>query len=292
MSGVTMLAHLLLERLSPQVLPRVPEAWLVMEDLAQNEAFALAGREDGILAFIYLYQALQIAPLVRHGDRVLDLGCGPANQLVQIARLNPQAHFTGLDASSEMLERAHATIRRCGVANVEPVAGDMTALAQFADASFDCVISTMSLHHLPDEAALGDTMRAARRVLKPGGGLYLIDFGRLKRAATQRFFAADRRDVQPENFTRDYFNSLQAAFSVDELSRAMQVFGSGVTRYATALAPFMVIFRSAARREPDAPTRQAARDMYRQMSAAQQKDFRLYARWLRAGGLGLPFTLD
>lgn len=290
MSGVTMLAHLILELLSPQVLPRVPETGLVMEDLAQNEAFALACREDGILAFVYLFQALQIVPLVRPGERVLDLGCGPANQLVQIARLNPGVHFIGLDASAEMLDRASKTIHRTGVTNIELASGDMTELVQFSDATFDCVISTMSLHHLPDISALTNTMSTARRVLKPSGGCYFVDFGRFKRAATQRFFAEDRRDCQPENFTHDYFNSLQAAFSVAELSKAMQVFGSGVSCYTTALAPFMVVFKSGDRRKPDAAARQGAQDMYRQMSASQQKDFRLYARWLRAGGLSLPFS--
>ena len=290
MSGATMLAHLVLERLSRQVLPRVPEP--VMDNLSQTEAFAMAGREDGILAFIYLYQALQITPLVRNGDRVLDLGCGPANQLVQIARLNPDAHFMGLDASAEMLDRASETIRRCKVENIELTAGDMTALAEIADASIDCVISTMSLHHLPDLAALSDTMREARRVLKPGGGLYFVDFGRFKRTGTQRFFAEDRRDCQPEKFTRDYFNSMRAAFSLAELSQAAALLGPGVIRHSTPLAPFMVILKGGARRELDDKTRQSAHGLYRRMTAAQQKDFRLYARWLRAGGLGLPFALD
>lgn len=248
MSGPVMLAHLILERFSRSGQPRMPEPELVMDDFAQNEAFELAGREDGVLAFIYLYQALQITPLVRPGDRVLDLRCGPANQLVQIARINPQAHFTGLDASAEMLDRARETICRCEVANIEPVCSNMTTLSGFTDASFDCVILTMALHHLPDEAALMATMHASRRVLKQGGGLYLIDFGRFKRAATQRFFAEDSSDIQPEKFTRDYLNSLRAAFSVEELSSAAQAFGDGVTRYATALAPFMVVFKSPARR--------------------------------------------
>jgi ubiquinone/menaquinone biosynthesis C-methylase UbiE len=261
-----------------------------MDNLAQNEAFELAGREDGILSFIYLYQALQIVTLVRTGDQVLDLGCGPANQLVQVARLNPQARFTGLDASGEMLARARKTITRCGVSNVDTVLGDMTTLAQFPNATFDCVISTMSLHHLPNETALGAAMRAARRVLKPGGGLYLIDFGRLRRLATQRFFAEDHSDIQPEKFTHDYFNSLRAAFSAEELARAVSVFGGGVTRHTTALAPFMVIFRSAARRAPDEAAKRTASELYRRMSSSQQKNFRLYTRWLRAGGLDLLFT--
>jgi arsenite methyltransferase len=162
-----------------------------------------------------------------------------------------------------------------------------------ASASPDSVVmspqtgSMLALHHLPDEAALSATLQAARRVLKPDGCLHLVDFGRFKREATQRFFAEDRSDIQPEKFTRDYFNSLRAAFSVDELSRAAQVFGEGVQRYTTALAPFMVVFKSPARREPDALNRQMARHQYGRLSAAQREDFRLYARWLRAGGLDL-----
>ncbi len=289
-SGPAMLAYLIAERLSRRILPRVREPELSgIDSLAQNEAFELAGREDGILAPIYLYHALQISPLVCPGDRVLDLGCGPANQLVQVARLNPRAHFIGLDVSAEMLERARQTIVRCSVANVESVPGDMTTLAEFPDDSFDCVMSTMSLHHLPDEAALSEALRAARRVLKPGGGLYLVDFGRLKRAATQRFFVEDRNDVQPEKFTRDYLNSLRAAFSIDELSFAAKVLGNGVTRYTTALAPFTVVFKSAARRKPDRELKDSARVLHRRLSASQQRDFRLYARWLRADGLALPF---
>jgi ubiquinone/menaquinone biosynthesis C-methylase UbiE len=287
-----MLAHLLLERQSRRPeLPRIPEPALVMDDLAQNAAFALAGREDGSLAFLYLYHALQITPLLCPGDQVLDLGCGPANQLAQIARLNPEARFTGLDASRQMLERAEETVARCQLANIALQAGDMTTLNGFADAAFDGVISTMSLHHLPDFAALAAAMRAAQRVLKPGGSLYLVDFGRFKRAATQRFFAADRSDNQPEALRRDYFNSMQAAFSVAELRQATAVFGGGIACYTTALAPFMVVIKSSERRSPDDAVRQTGRAMYAQMSAALQKDFRLYTRWFQSGGLTLPFRL-
>lgn len=290
MSVPTML-HLILERLSWHELSRVPEPELIMHDPYQTAAFMEAGREDGILAFIYFYHALQIAPVVRDGDRVLDLACGPANQLAQIARLNPRSHFVGLDASANMLGQARTTLTRAGVSNVELLSGNMTRLTGIDDASMDCVISTMSLHHLPDLAALSSTMREVRRVLKPGGGLYFVDFGRLKRASTQRFFSEDWHERQSAQFTQDYLNSLKAAFSVEELSNAVTVLDPGVVRHLTALAPFMVAFKSADRRKLDTATRKLAQELYERMPTIQQQNFQAIARWFRAGGYDLPCTL-
>lgn len=286
-----MLIHLILERLAWRVLPRVPEPELIMQDLAQIAAFVEAGREDGILAFTYFFHALQITPVVRPGDRVLDLACGPANQLVQVARLNPRAHFVGLDASANMLDRARATLERCDISNVELVAGDMTCLTDIDNAVMDCVICTMSLHHLPDLAALAATMREVRRVLKPDGGLYVVDFGRFKRTGTQRYFAQARRDSQSVQFTQDYLHSLRAAFSVEELSGAAALLGPGIVRYLTPQVPLMVLFKSAGRRELDAATQRLARELYGRMTMAQQKDFQGFAHWLRGAGLALPCAL-
>lgn len=291
MFGSIMTPQLILERLSWRVLPRVPEPESIMQDPAQVAAFEEAGREDGILSFTYFFHALQITPVVRPGDRVLDLACGPANQLVQVARLNPRAHFIGLDASANMLDRARATLERCAMGNVELVAGDMTRLTDIGNAEMDCVICTMSLHHLPDLAALAATMREVRRVLKPDGGLYIVDFGRFKRASTQRFFAQVRRDSQSVQFTQDYLQSLKAAFSVRELSEAVALLGPGIVRHLTPLAPLMVVFTSADCRHLDAATERLAQELYGRMTTAQRRDFQGFAHWFRGAGFALPCAL-
>lgn len=292
MSGLTMLAHLLLERLSRRVLARIPEPDLVMSDPVQIAAFCDSGRDAGVLAFTHLFHAVHMTPLLCPGDRVLDLACGPASQLAQIALLNPRASFVGLDASANMLEAARTTLAQSGAGNVELVAGDMTRLAGlFGDASMDCVVCTMSLHHLPDTEALARSMSEVRRVLKPGGAVYLVDFGRLKRASTQRFFANDRSDRQSGQFTQDYLRSLQAAFSCDELSKAVAVLGPGLLRYQTPLAPFMLVFKSASRRTLDAATQALIEQAYSRLTAEQQQEFRVFARWFGAGGYVLPHPL-
>jgi len=283
--------HLILERLSRHELARVPEPDLVMQNPSRNEAFTKVGSEDGLLAFLYFYHALQIAPVIKPGDRVLDIACGPANQLALIALLNSDAHFVGLDASANMLERAAITLAQAGVRNAELVSGDMTALTGIADDSMDCVICTMSLHHLPDLTALAKTLHAARRVLKFDGGFYFVDFGRLKRAGTQRFFAEDKRRLQSENFTLDYLNSMKAAFSVNELADAVALMGLDFEQYATSLASFMVVFKSKNRRVLDDATRLLVLKMYGQLPTVQQQSFQSFAKWFRTGGLGLPCEL-
>lgn len=288
--SVPVVIHLLRERLSWRQQPRVPEPDLVMESLAQTTSFSEAGANDGVLAFLYLYNAVQITALLQPGDRVLDLACGPAHQLAQIASLNPGVQFTGVDASTAMLACAQHHLARAHVENVVLVQGDITRLVGQADASMDCVMCTMSLHHLPDLSALRATLLEIRRVLKPQGRLYLVDFGRLKLRNTQRFFANDLR--QSAQFTQDYLNSLQAAFSVEELTAAVALLGPHVQRHVTALAPFMVVFRTASERVVDAQTLLRAKAAFARLSAVQQDDFRGLAQWFRASGYALPCDLE
>lgn len=287
--STSVLFHLLRERISWRKQPRVPEPDLVMESVAQTSSFSQAGEKDGVLAFLYLYNALQITSVLKPGDRVLDLACGPANQLVQVARLNPDVRFVGLDASPTMLQCAQSTLARAGVSNVELVQGDMIRLSKLEDACMDGVICTMSLHHLPDQTALCATLHEIGRVLKPQGRFYLMDFGRLKLLGTQRFFADDLR--QSAQFTEDYFNSLRAAFSVDELSAAVAPLGPDVQRHVTVLAPFIVVFRSAFQRPMDPQTLQLAKEAFANLSAAHQNNFRSVANWFRGSGYALPCDL-
>lgn len=291
MSGLSMLLELALDRLARHEQARIPEPDLIMEDPAQVEAFMRAGREDGILAFTYVYNALHTLALIRPGDRVLDLACGPANQLGVMARLHPQASFIGLDASGAMLEQARASLQRLRLDNVTLQQGDICRLENIPDASLDAVTSTLSLHHLPDEASLAACFREIGRVLKPGGGLFLIDFGRFRRARTQEFFATDRADLQPALFTEDYRNSLRAAFSLDEFRAAAPHLQHACEIRRTWLAPFMIALKSPPRRTLERADLQRAHQLFATLQPAQQRDFRDFSRLFLYGGLSLPVAL-
>jgi ubiquinone/menaquinone biosynthesis C-methylase UbiE len=289
MPSLPVIKQLVAEMISRKDAFRVPEPDLVMEDSDQVAAFHTAGRENGVMAPVYLFHAAQVCEVIKPGDTVLDLGCGPANQLGLIARLNPDVRFTGVDLSSEMLAMAGRNLQARGIANVTLQNGDITDLCMFDEASVDVVMSTVVLHHLPDDAALFRCFEEVRRVLKPGGGLYLVDFGHLKTEAAIRYFAYQYQESQPELFTIDYLNSLRAAFELatwrDGWSRYLKEFGA---IFSTFAVPYMVAVKSPTRRSLTRDLLEQLSHVYRDLPPSHKTDFKDLATFFKLGGLRTP----
>jgi arsenite methyltransferase len=244
---------LLREMTTAERIGRTPEPDLVMDDPDKVAAYTRAGREDGVMAPVYLFHTTHMCEVIRPGDTVVDLACGPATQLAQLARLNPDVRFIGIDLSAPMLARAREHVAALGLANVELRQGDITELSSLGDGSVDAVVSSMALHHLPTVDLLEKTFAQVRRVLRPGGGVYLADFARLHAEKSILYFAYQYADRQPELFTLDYLYSLKAAFSVDDFRRAGALLGDAAKLTRTFGAAFMVALKSRRRRQLPAP---------------------------------------
>jgi SAM-dependent methyltransferase len=108
------------------------------------------------------------------GESVLDVGCGTGSLvLASKRRVGPTGMVTGVDASPEMIERARRKATNKGegihfeVANVESL--------PFPYETFDVVLSTLMMHHLP-RPMRERCASEMRRVLRPGGRLLVVDF--------------------------------------------------------------------------------------------------------------------
>jgi SAM-dependent methyltransferase len=112
----------------------------------------------------------QLAP----GESVLDVGCGTGSLAVEAKRrVGATGVVFGVDASPEMIAQARRKADRTG-AEIDFRIGRAESLP-FPDASFDVVLSTLMMHHLP--RALRDLLAAEiRRVLRPGGRVLTVDF--------------------------------------------------------------------------------------------------------------------
>lgn len=286
MPSVGVLRTLVREAVTKQRSSRVTEPDLIMDDAAKVAAYTRAGREDGVMAPVYLFHCAQICEIVRPGDTVVDLGCGPATQLAMVARLNPEAKFIGLDLSKEMLERAQAHVAELELTNVEFRQCDVTALESFPDNGVDALVSTVVLHHLPDIAALESTFSEVNRVLKPGGGLYIVDFGHLKSEKSIEYFAYQYADRQPELFTLDYLYSLRAAFQRKDFERLTKMYLSGRAHlYSTFAMPFMVAVKSDVRRDVNNDQIAELRTLRKALPKYHQKDLADLMTFFRFGGL-------
>ncbi len=135
-------------------------------------AAALVLRPFRIWEYAWLYKSLGLSA---GGIDVLDLG-GPASHVYLLAAL-AGCCVTSLDINPAFVHAAQESARLLHIASMDVRVGDMRDLSQFADASFDAVVSCSVLEHLTaldQEVAL----REAARVLKPGGKVGLtFDFG-------------------------------------------------------------------------------------------------------------------
>lgn len=111
---------------------------------------------------------------IRPGHRVLDLGCGTGTLALMIHERCPEARVVGLDPDPKALALARRKAERAG-ARVDWQQGFADALP-FEDASFDRIVSSLVFHHLPPETVRA-TIPELRRVLAPGGSIFVLDFG-------------------------------------------------------------------------------------------------------------------
>lgn len=111
---------------------------------------------------------------LRAGDRVLDIGCGPAWFWAASQGHFPAGlHLTLADQSEGMVKEAVERCTPLGFASVTGQQADVTALP-FAGHSFDTVIAMHMLYHVSDQAK---AIAELHRVLKPGGTLAVTTNG-------------------------------------------------------------------------------------------------------------------
>jgi SAM-dependent methyltransferase len=197
---------------------RIPEPDL-MDDPAQAQAYAGTDFSAPHDAFVAHFAAR--FPNFSRG-RVLDLGCGTADVTLRFARAFPAVHMVGIDGAATMLELARAAVTRADCAERitlrQLYLSDTSAQMQ----AFDAILSNSLLHHLHDPGVLWHTIKQAAN---PGAPVCVMDLMRPASRSDAAQLVAQHAAHAPEILQRDFFNSLLAAYRIEEVRAQLRQCG-------------------------------------------------------------------
>lgn len=207
---------------------------MLRDVLSLARVYSVFGRLLGATPARKRYVERHIRP--RPGDRILDIGCGPADILEALH----DVEYWGLDQSAEYIESARNHYGARGRFHVETVGEGF--VQRYSD--FDVVLATGVVHHLRDEDALA-LFRVAKTALKPHGVLVTLDGTFIEgQSMLARFFTRLDRGLfvrSPEEYVRlaaSVFPSVEMHVSHDLLripyTHVIMRCGSGLERTAGA----------------------------------------------------------
>lgn len=182
----------------------------LMDDPKQAKAYAQADFEEENQGFVERFK--EYFPEFTQGT-VLDLGCGPADIPIRFAKVYPDCQVIGIDASAPMIQLGEQAVKDAGLTDritlrcerIDDVAG-----ARIADAA----ISNSLLHHLSNPLQFWQKIR---QLVKPGAPVLVMDLLRPDSPEAAQAIVDQYAVNEPDILRRDFYNSLLAAFTEDEI---------------------------------------------------------------------------
>ena len=108
---------------------------------------------------------------------ILDVGCGTANLAIAIKKRSPKAEISGIDPDERILKIAESKIKKEKL-DIKLVKAFAQKLP-FKKQSFDWVVSSFAVHHIPSHLK-NQAFYEMHRVLKKNGTILIIDIGEPK----------------------------------------------------------------------------------------------------------------
>ncbi len=196
---------------------RIPEPEL-MDDEEQVHAYAKANFEDAHRNFITLFQATfgQKDPC----GCVLDLGCGHGDITMRFARAYPKCIVHGIDGSETMIRCGNGILKEVHdiqdrVVLIREMLPDVVPPRR----KYDIIISNSLLHHL----AMPHTLyQCVERYAVSGAPVFIMDLRRPQTTGEADTLVQTYAAHEPEILKRDFYNSLLAAYTIEEVSEQLQ----------------------------------------------------------------------
>ncbi|KRT53956.1 class I SAM-dependent methyltransferase [endosymbiont of Ridgeia piscesae] len=195
---------------------RIPEPVELMDEKAQAKVYAEADFREPNQLFLNRLLALM-------GDRApnhaLDLGCGPADITLHVARHWHDCRVDGLDGAEAMLAHGRRLLQRhpATEARVNLIC-DTLPSALLPQRAYDLIFSNSLLHHLHNPDILWQTIQSTAI---PGAAIFIMDLRRPNSPQTVESLVQRYAANEPQILQRDFRASLCAAFTPDEVQQQL-----------------------------------------------------------------------
>ena len=233
-------------------------------------------------------QVLSVAlaePLIRPGDRVLELGCGRGGAMMALAKLHPEARFVGLDGDEGCVDAARAAARTGGVTNVRWLVTELNDLDRFADDAFDVIVSSFALHQLSATRDLRRCMVHLRRILSRGGRIGVADFVRPRSSWSMQALAR----VAPATLAGAGADLLRAAFTAEQLHHVAEATGlmdrAHARHHVARPVPLIQVIQSPPTGDPTPEFAHSLARLTDRLSEPARQELDTLARLLLRGGV-------
>ena len=183
----------------------------VMDDPEQALAYARADFTEENQGFVNRF--LEFNPEFAEGC-VLDLGCGPADIPIRLAQALPDCRVIGIDASPAMIRLGEEAIKAAGLSDRITLHCERFQSYVVSEQA-DAAISNSLLHHLVNPLKF---WYALKQLVKPGSFVLIMDLVRPESPESAQAIVAQYAANEPAILRRDFYHSLLAAFTEDEVA--------------------------------------------------------------------------
>jgi SAM-dependent methyltransferase len=195
---------------------RIPEPEL-MNEAEQARAYAQADFTEPHDRCIELLK--NALPHLSPTGAALDLGCGPADITLRLARALPNWTIDGLDGSPAMLNYGYAAVQQAGLAGQITLREAYLPQGEAPRDRYDLIFSNSLLHHLANPMVLWQSIH---RWAKPNAAIFMMDLMRPDSIQTAARVVEQNAANEPPILQRDFYNSLLAAYRIDEIQAQLQ----------------------------------------------------------------------
>lgn len=195
---------------------RIPEPEL-MNEATQARAYAEANFTE---PHNYCIELLRNSlPDLPPTGIALDLGCGSGDITIRFTCAFSGWRADGLDGAMAMLNYGNAAVQAAGLGDrIQLIKAYLPKGAAPQD-HYELIFSNSLLHHLAEPSILWQSIH---RWARPGTWIFIMDLLRPDTSDIATQFVRQYAANEPDILQRDFYNSLLAAYTIQEVQTQLQ----------------------------------------------------------------------